>query len=74
MFGLTITAMLLVSPVTWEHYFLLLLIPLTVVWVDLPKTRMARWSLTLIVVAMFLPIILLCNMLIPGGFATGQAW
>ncbi|MCO6459047.1 MAG: DUF2029 domain-containing protein [Pirellulaceae bacterium] len=73
-FGLTITAMLLVSPVTWEHYFLLLLLPLVVVWLELPRTwlhQAAWWGL--VVVLWGLPIIAVCNVLIPGGFWAGNA-
>lgn len=31
-FGLCIIAMLLVSPVTWNHYFVMLILPLAVLW------------------------------------------
>jgi len=31
-FGLGIVAMLLVSPITWDHYFLLLILPLAICW------------------------------------------
>ncbi len=72
-FGLTTIAMLLISPVTWEHYFLLLMVPLAVVWLELPATRLARWSLLLVFLAMSQPIILICNWVIPGGFDTGVA-
>ena len=87
-FGLSVTAMLLVSPVTLEHYFLLLLIPLAVVWTGLPSSRMAsqpapttesttaladRWRFHAIVVALFLPVIILCNLFIPGEFPNGSA-
>jgi alpha-1,2-mannosyltransferase len=41
-FGLAITAMLLVSPTVWPHYFLLLLLPLVLLWKDLPDGP-ARW-------------------------------
>src|SRR5205823_6463896 len=37
-FGLTVTAMLLVSPITWDHAFLLLLLPLAVIWLGLPPS------------------------------------
>jgi alpha-1,2-mannosyltransferase len=36
-FGQTTTAMLLVSPVTWDHYFVMLLLPLVLLWRDLPR-------------------------------------
>lgn len=41
-FGLSVTAMLLVAPITWDHYFLLLLVPLALVWQVLPATDRAR--------------------------------
>src|SRR5262249_47187822 len=41
-FGLALTAMLLVSPLTWEHYFLLLLVPWVLVWVRLPASSLVR--------------------------------
>lgn len=72
-FGLCITAMLLVSPVTWEHYFLILLLPLALAWVDLPRQRWASLSLGLVLTVLFMPIIMLCNIFIPGGFFKGQA-
>lgn len=72
-FAATVTAMLLVSPVTWEHYFLLLLVPLAVNWVWVERTPVARLLQTLIVIALFLPVILLGNLFIPGGFFNGQA-
>ena len=50
-FALAVTAMLLVSPICWEHYLLMLLVPLAVVWVQLPATRLARTLFSLILVA-----------------------
>ncbi|MGC8642451.1 MAG: hypothetical protein ACP5XB_21530, partial [Isosphaeraceae bacterium] len=41
-FSMAVTAMLLLSPVTWEHYFVLLLVPLGVVWLGLPDSTPAR--------------------------------
>lgn len=41
-FGLVMTAMLLVSPITWEHYFLLLLPPLAVRLADPPPSAPER--------------------------------
>jgi hypothetical protein len=41
-FGLAATAMLLLSPIAWDHYLLILLAPLAVFWVGLPPTRSAR--------------------------------
>jgi hypothetical protein len=53
-FSLAIVAMLLVSPVAWEHYFLLLLVPLAVVWISLPPTRFARTAFLIIVALLWL--------------------
>ncbi len=51
-FGLAMTAMVLVAPIVWQHYFLLLLLPLAVAWRDLPPTKPARAILLAIVVAL----------------------
>jgi hypothetical protein len=40
-FVLTILAMLLVSPITWGHYLLLLLLPIVLLW-----QRVPRWSVS----------------------------
>jgi hypothetical protein len=53
-FGLAATAMLLVSPIAWEHYFLILLVPLAVVWSDLPPSWPARGLFLTIVAALWL--------------------
>lgn len=43
-FGLTLIAMLLLSPVTWEHYFLLLPGACAAIWNELPRsTLLAVW-------------------------------
>jgi hypothetical protein len=36
-FGVAVTAMLLVSPVTWGHYFVLLMLPLALLWLRVPS-------------------------------------
>jgi hypothetical protein len=41
-FGLSVTAMLLASPITWDHYFLLLLLPAALLGATLPRPR-PRW-------------------------------
>ncbi len=53
-FALAVTAMLLVSPICWEHYLLLLLVPLAVVWVELPPSKFARALFLVIVVAFWI--------------------
>lgn len=41
-YALAVLAMLLLSPIVWNHYFLMLLVPLAVLWKELPPTRTAR--------------------------------
>jgi hypothetical protein len=41
-FGLSVTAMLLISPITWDHYLLLLLVPWALVWVRVPRSATVR--------------------------------
>lgn len=72
-FGLSLTAMLLISPVTWEHYFLLLFLPVTLVWVTLPEFGPGRWLLGLAVVSLGMPLMTIGNIVIPGGFFAGTA-
>jgi len=72
-FGLSLTAMLLISPVTWEHYFLLLFLPVTLVWMTLPETGARRWMLGLVVVSLGMPLMMIGNIVIPGGFFAGTA-
>jgi Glycosyltransferase family 87 len=53
-FGLSLVAMLLVSPICWEHYFLLLLVPLTLLWVGLSRSAAARGLFLALSVALWL--------------------
>jgi hypothetical protein len=53
-FGLSLVAMLLVSPICWEHYFLLLLLPLAQLWVSLPRSAAARGLFLVLAVALWL--------------------
>jgi uncharacterized membrane protein len=54
-FGLSLVGMLLVSPITWEHYLLLLPLPLAVLWTRLPPLEPARWIFGAAVVLLWLP-------------------
>jgi len=48
MLGLTCVAMLLVSPITWQHSFTLLILPLGIVlkaWSRSPSPHLRRWGL-----------------------------
>jgi Glycosyltransferase family 87 len=42
-FALTMVAMLLVSPIAWDNYLLLLLLPLMYFWATMPKTGWPTW-------------------------------
>ena len=53
-FALATTAMLLISPITWSHYFLVLLAPLAVLWHRLTPGVGARAAFISIVVALWL--------------------
>ncbi|HMF12916.1 MAG TPA: glycosyltransferase family 87 protein [Gemmataceae bacterium] len=53
-FGLAIVAMLLVAPITWDHYFLLLLIPLVLVGMQLRKLGGWIWLFFLCLVPLWL--------------------
>jgi hypothetical protein len=72
-FGLTLTAMLLVSPITWDHYFLLLLLPVTFLWLRLPRSAAARGLFLLLLAALCVEPALLYNAFIPGGYGHGPA-
>ena len=45
--------MLLVSPITWDHYFLLLLLPLALLWKNLPSSAPGRWTFLVILALMW---------------------
>lgn len=51
-FALAVVAMLLISPISWAHYLLLLLVPLGVVWTELSASRFER-AIFLLVAATF---------------------
>ncbi len=54
-FALSLVAMLLISPISWEHYFLLLLLPLALLWQRLPPQRAVQWFFLGVLVLMWLP-------------------
>src|SRR5262249_40282699 len=55
-FGLALTAMLLVSPICWDHYFLLLLLPWVLVWRGLRRSALARGLFLLLSIAFWAPL------------------
>jgi Glycosyltransferase family 87 len=72
-FGLSLTAMLLVAPITWDHYLLLLALPVAATWLCLPRTRTARILFALILTAFWFPALLMYELTIPGGLSVGIA-
>jgi hypothetical protein len=72
-FGATMTAMLLVSPITWDHYLLLLLIPLAIAWAQLPKSQYFRLLFMAMVIAFWTWPYAVFEHTIPGGIALGTA-
>ena len=64
--------MLLISPVTWDHYFLLLIIPLAMLWAQLPKATWARGVFLLIIGVLSLHPVVLWDATVPGGFSSGR--
>jgi hypothetical protein len=41
-FGLSLIAMMLLSPVTWDHYFVIMPLPLLQLWIALPRTNAGK--------------------------------
>ena len=65
-FGLLVMATILVSPIAWDHYLLLLIVPLAIMWVHLERSGSVRWIWMLMVITLFPPPGLLWKYLIPG--------
>jgi hypothetical protein len=53
-FGLTVTATLLVSPITWSHYLVLLLLPVTLLYLALPPQGIGRGVLLICLILIWL--------------------
>jgi hypothetical protein len=73
-FGLTVTAMLLASPITWDHYFLLLLVPAALFVATLPRGGPRWYTLLACLVVLWLPpeVYHLCARIARG--ARAQPW
>lgn len=74
-FGLTITAMLLVSPFTWEHYLLLLLLPLWLVAQE-PMGKGMALAFALVLVGLWVNPAFFWEWSVPPGFGkvVAQPW
>lgn len=72
-FGLWTTAMLLVSPLTWDHYLLLAMPALFLLWRWLPEGAGWATAYAAVVFLLWLHPILVWEPLIDGGFERGRA-
>jgi hypothetical protein len=54
-FGLAVVAMLLVSPLTWVHYYVLLLVPVVLLWTRLGHLGNWQWLFLVSLVALWFP-------------------
>jgi Glycosyltransferase family 87 len=73
-FGSAITGMLLLSPITWDYAFLLLLVPVAVLWANPPRTERAKILLLTASAGLWFWQKPFCHILIPGGFLQGMAY
>lgn len=76
-----VIAMLLVSPVTWDHYLLLLTLPLAIGWYYAQNLLLSRWVLTLsvFIAGLVSPYVMWKWLLKPSpssesGFAVVEPW
>jgi hypothetical protein len=65
-FSLSMAAMLLVSPISWDHYLLLFLTPLVIWWVRLPSAEALRPAFLVLLLAWTLDPTWLWRVLMPG--------
>jgi hypothetical protein len=72
-FGAGVTGMLLLAPITWDHAFLLLLLPVSMLWVDPPRSELAKVLLMLAVAALWFWQKPACDWVISGGAGEGIA-
>jgi hypothetical protein len=72
-FGVAITGMLLLSPITWDYAFLLLLVPLAILVVDPPVSEAGKLILVGAVASLWLWQKPICELTVPGGISRGIA-
>jgi hypothetical protein len=73
-FGAAVTGMLLLSPITWDYAFLLLMVPVAVLWVDPPRSELAKLLLVAALAALWFWQKPVCQAVIPGGISQGIAY
>jgi hypothetical protein len=71
-FGLAVVTLLLIAPLTWDHYFLLLLVPLAVLWKDLRRLGNWQWLFLIALAALWLPPKSLLDLFLKPGENGGQ--
>jgi hypothetical protein len=72
-FGLTLNGMLLVSPITWDHYFLLAALPLLMLWLWVPRRGLMRLAFQVVLVLLSIGPKFFWNITLPGaGEREGQ--
>jgi hypothetical protein len=53
-FALALIVMLLLTPICWDHYLLLLMLPLALIWIRLGRTSTARFAFLVLVIVVWL--------------------
>jgi hypothetical protein len=53
-FGLTVIALVLLSPIAWDHYCVLLLLPVVLLWLELPRHGLRRQAFRVCLVVLWL--------------------
>jgi hypothetical protein len=71
-FGLAVVTLLLIAPLTWDHYFLLLLAPLAVLWKDLRRLGNWQWLFFIALVLFWLPYKQVLDLFMKPGEVAGQ--
>jgi hypothetical protein len=71
-FGLTLVTMVLLSPLSWDHYLLLLTLPVCQLWIGVSNWRRARMVLLVLLVCIWLNPITFWNLLIPPSYDSGS--
>lgn len=64
-FSLAVTVMLLVAPITWPHYFLLLMLPWIVVWKRMASSAVARGAFLMLTLLLWVSPSALYTLAIP---------
>ena len=66
-YGLAVMAMLLLSPIAWDHYFVMLYLPLALLAVHMPPSRLSQAVFVMLVAVIWVDPELWFPWFIPGG-------